>query len=229
MASKRRCAIHQPNFFPRLRTLTKLYAADVWVILDDVQFCRRDYQHRARLAHLDNPGAQQWLSLNTHLPHGRATLINEARVVESELCLRRIDGLLAQYYARSPHWRQVREPLQAVIDLITKTNRLDEISETSTRVMLDLLGWQGEIVRSSAFTVRAGRSERLADLTNAVGATAYLCGPGGARYLDEHQFRELGLHVQYAEKPDWVADDTWQQGRNLSALWAMLAFDLRAP
>jgi len=43
------CAIHQPNFFPRLSTLAKLYAADVWVILDDVQFSRRDYQHRCYL------------------------------------------------------------------------------------------------------------------------------------------------------------------------------------
>jgi hypothetical protein len=39
------CAIHQPNFLPRLSTLAKLYAAaDSWIILDDVQFTRRDYQ-----------------------------------------------------------------------------------------------------------------------------------------------------------------------------------------
>jgi hypothetical protein len=44
------CAIHQPNFFPRLSTIAKLYTADAWIILDDVQFARRDYQHRCRLA-----------------------------------------------------------------------------------------------------------------------------------------------------------------------------------
>ncbi len=47
------CAIHQPNFLPRLTTLAKLFAADYWIVLDDVQFTRRDYQHRARLAALD--------------------------------------------------------------------------------------------------------------------------------------------------------------------------------
>ncbi|MCZ4102947.1 MULTISPECIES: WbqC family protein [Streptomyces] len=36
--------------------------ADVWVVLDDVQFVRRDYQHRARLAALDDPQQHQWLS-----------------------------------------------------------------------------------------------------------------------------------------------------------------------
>ena len=39
-------AIHQPNFLPRLSTLAKVCAADIWVILDDVQFSRRDYQNR---------------------------------------------------------------------------------------------------------------------------------------------------------------------------------------
>jgi hypothetical protein len=76
------CAIHQPNLFPRLSTVAKLYAADRWIVLDDVQFARRDYQHRARLAALDEPARQQWLTLPTHLPHGRPTPIDQARLAE---------------------------------------------------------------------------------------------------------------------------------------------------
>ncbi|MEV0907289.1 WbqC family protein [Streptomyces hokutonensis] len=55
--------IHQPNLFPRLSTLAKLFAADRWIVLDDVQFARRDYQNRTRLAALDDPSRQQWLTL----------------------------------------------------------------------------------------------------------------------------------------------------------------------
>jgi hypothetical protein len=68
------CAIHQPNFLPRLSTLAKLYAADIWIILDDVQFTRRDYQHRCYLAPVPDarlPG--RWLTLPVHLPGGRET------------------------------------------------------------------------------------------------------------------------------------------------------------
>lgn len=36
------CAIHQPNLFPRLATLAKLFTADYWIVLGDVQFARRD-------------------------------------------------------------------------------------------------------------------------------------------------------------------------------------------
>ncbi|MGH3568775.1 MAG: WbqC family protein [Pseudonocardia sp.] len=61
--------MHQPNLFPRLVTLAKLLAADCWVVLDDVQFCRHDYQYRARLGRVDEPEARQWLILP---PTGRA-------------------------------------------------------------------------------------------------------------------------------------------------------------
>ncbi|GAA2769691.1 hypothetical protein GCM10020219_041490 [Nonomuraea dietziae] len=40
LAGARRVAIHQPNLFPRLTTLAKLWAADCWVVLDNVQFAR---------------------------------------------------------------------------------------------------------------------------------------------------------------------------------------------
>jgi len=80
------CAIHQPNFLPRLSTLAKLYAADIWIILDDVQFTRRDYQHRCYLAPVPDarlPG--RWLTLPVRLPGGRETLIRDARLAEPPL------------------------------------------------------------------------------------------------------------------------------------------------
>ncbi|WP_260605173.1 WbqC family protein [Streptomyces sp. WAC01280] len=61
-------AIHHLNLFPRLSTLAKLFAADCWLVLDDVQLARRDFQHRARLAAMSCPAQRQWLSLPTHLP-----------------------------------------------------------------------------------------------------------------------------------------------------------------
>ncbi len=78
------CSIHQPNFLPRLATLAKLFAADYWIVLDDVQFARRDYQHRARLADLDAPARHRWLTIPTHLPQCRATLIRDAAIAEPD-------------------------------------------------------------------------------------------------------------------------------------------------
>ena len=84
------CAIHQPNLFPRLSTLAKLFTADIWIALDDVQFARRDYQHRARLGRHDDPNAQQWMSLPVRSPNGRRSLINDIMILERDRSIRRI-------------------------------------------------------------------------------------------------------------------------------------------
>lgn len=51
------CAIHQPNFLPRLTTLAKLFAADYWIVLDDVQFTATTSTEPASPASTTWPGS----------------------------------------------------------------------------------------------------------------------------------------------------------------------------
>ncbi|GAA3488103.1 WbqC family protein [Streptomyces cremeus] len=211
------CAIHQPNLFPRLTTLAKLFAADYWIVLDDVQFSRRDYQHRARLAAIGAPGRQQWLSVPTHLPSGRPTLIRDALVDNAELARRRTAGMLRQNFGASPHWPSLVQALDPVLDTFA-TGRTAAIAETSTRVLLGLLGWRGQILSSSLLSARPGRSLRPADLAAATGARAYLCGTGGMTYLDPVPFAARNIAVASFRPP---TTGIWSTARRLSALWAL--------
>jgi hypothetical protein len=164
------CAIHQPNFLPRLSTLAKLYAADIWIILDDVQFTRRDYQHRCYLAPVPDarlPG--RWLTLPVHLPGGRETLIRDARLAEPALTAKRTSGILRHYHRRAPYRSEILNLIPGIEETITGTGRLADVSEHATIALLRLLNWPGAMCRSSGILARAGRSERLADLTRAVG------------------------------------------------------------
>jgi hypothetical protein len=219
------CAIHQPNLFPRLSTLAKLYLADLWIVLDNVQFTRRDYRHRCKLARLNNPWESQWLSLSVHRPHGRASRINEITVVDHAKCRKRVERLLQEYYGRSLHWPLLHTQLRPLLDTFATTPHQADIAEASTRLLLDLVGWHGTIRRSSELPSRSGRSARLADLTRATGAGTYLCGSGGKRYLDTAPFAEQGLAVHYVELPAARGDQgLWRSPRQVSALWALMAF-----
>lgn len=215
------CAIHQPNLFPRLSTVAKLYAADRWIVLDDVQFARRDYQHRARLAALDEPARQQWLTLPTRLPHGRPTPIDQARLAEPGRSRRTVSLLTRQYYGRSRYWPAVRDVLDAVLDQFEDTDRVSDVAKASTVALLTALGWSGEVLRSSAIPTRVGRSERLADLAAATSSTHYLCGTGGWRYLDTQAFDGHGVQVLSFHTPVDTGDPRWRWARHISSLWAL--------
>ena len=222
MAEDRICAIHQPNLFPRLATLGKLFTADIWVILDDVQFARRDYQHRCRLAALSEPGEPRWLTIPVHLPSGRATLVRDVRLADPDRARLRVARMISQYYRRSPHWDALAGPLQDVLDVFERTDRLAEITETSTRALLSILGWPGQAQRSSDLPACAGRTERLVDRTMAADCDTYLCGTSGARYLQTPLFTDRALTVQYftLSPPDNPAP--WHADRRLASLQALM-------
>lgn len=212
------CAVHQPNLLPRLSTLAKLFAADVWVVLDDVQFARRDFQHRTRLAALGDAEHWRWLSLPTHLPGGRSTIVKDARLADPEPSSRRMEGMIHRAYRRSPHWPAIEAVLAPVLTTLRETDRTAVVAEISTRALLAALDWQGQIRHSWELTARRGRSERLADLAVASGSTSYLCGTGGMRYLDHTPFRAQGIAVIPFSTPP---DDVWEQGSRVTALWAL--------
>lgn len=195
------CAIHQPNFLPRLSTLAKIYAADVWVVLNDVQFVRRDYQHRARLASLSDPNDQHWLTLPVHLPHGQGTLIKDVVIADADATRRRVEKTLQHAYGKSSHWPGVRQALDPAMSLIATGSHLHDVTEAATKALLNLVGWQGSIMHSDDYTIRVERSARLVDLTRATGSNTYLCGTGGARYIDETPFADAGLAVMYCHPP----------------------------
>ncbi|WP_327176677.1 WbqC family protein [Streptomyces sp. NBC_01335] len=214
------CAIHQPNLFPRLTTLAKLFAAEYWIVLDDVQFTRRDYQHRARLGDLDEPNRSQWLTIPTRLPYGRPTLIRDVLIDDPHRARRKTAGMLRQHYGASPYWPALARVLDEVLDVFD-TGRTAAVAAASTHLLLDLLGWRGQILTSSDLLSRPGRSQRLADLCAVTRARAYLCGTGGMAYLDPAPFAAQGIDVLAFKPP--TTTDIWSFSQRLSALSALAA------
>lgn len=212
------CAVHQPNVFPRLSTLAKLYAADVWVVLDDVQFARRDYQHRARLGTPGEPSTQQWLSVPVHLSRGRSTQIKDVRLVTTTKSRRRVSQLVKQHYGRRAHWRAVAQVVDDAALLMRQSETLAAVATFSALCLLRELGWEGEVLSSREVATSPERSTRLAELTRAVGATAYLSGTGGSRYLDAAVFGQRSLTVHVFRPPPSAHSLVWKDAALLSAL-----------
>lgn len=198
--------------------MAKLFVADYWIVLDDVQFTRRDYQHRTRLASLNDLADRRWLSIPTHLPLGRRTLIRQAVMADPARSRQRTARVLQQHYGASPFWPAFQQSLTPVLDAFTTSDRTATVAEVSTRALLDLLGWQGSILHSRSLPARPGRSQRLADLTAAVGAHTCLCGSGGMRYLDFAPFTANGIAVIPFSTP---AAGDWETARDISSVWSL--------
>lgn len=127
--------------------------------------------------------------------------------------------MLQQYYRSSPHWPALKEALNPVLDLFATSDKTSDVAEASTGVLLDLLGWKGQILRSSQLTARSERSQRLADLAQTTGAHGYLCGTGGMKYLKAECFDAFGICVIPFRIP---ASGIWGSARESTALTTLM-------
>jgi hypothetical protein len=217
-----RIAIHQPNLFPRLRTLAKILRADRLVLLDNVQYCDREWQNRARLM---NVRAQNrvpfWLTVPVIRPHGLNTRISDCRVFDPERSIPLARRTVQHTFGRSRWWPDL-EPF--VVPPLTDGLGDDFAALISTTMLASLgaLGWRGDVYTASSFDSSSDRIGRLVDLCSNLGATEYLIGRGAKSYLDDRPFKDAGIDVTMVTVDD--ADVGASLPSNLS--WICHAADL---
>lgn len=190
--------IHQPEHLPWLGFFHKVDQADLLVLLDVVQYRKDYFQNRNRIL---GPNGPQWLTV----PVVRAgytsrtlrdlQINNDVRFHNGVDWRRKHRKTIEHAYRRHPHFGLV-EP---VIDDLYEREwlLLVELNEALIRAMMVLLDIDTRIVRASELRVEGKRSDLLASICRATGASTYLSGPTGRQYLDEAPFRSAGIDVRY--------------------------------
>ncbi len=107
---KKTACIHQPDFVPYLGFFQRLLMADVFVILDDVQFIRRGWQHRD---YIKGRNGRRWLTLSLqkgdfHQRINQVMLSNDKSWRNSHL------NLLKDSYKRSKYFELIYPIVEAI-------------------------------------------------------------------------------------------------------------------
>ncbi|HLG71773.1 MAG TPA: WbqC family protein [Chloroflexota bacterium] len=189
-------AIHQPEFLPWLGFFDKLRQADVFVLLDHVQFEKNYFQNRNRIRVPQDPG-WAWLTVPV-LSKGRfGQAIAEVEINQSVDWQRKHLAAVQLSYGRAPHFERYWPPLAQQYSL--HWARLAELNESLIRLLAGMLGIQTTIVRSSSVPVNGAKTEMLLGLCQHFGATVYLSGISGRDYLDCEAFRGAEIEVRFQD------------------------------
>jgi hypothetical protein len=184
-----RVAIHQPQYLPWLGYLDKLDAADVFIVLDTVQYRKHEWQNRNRIR---STNGWQWLTVPVvdRFPER----IDRVEISRSTDWARKHARALQHCYGKSPFW-----PAMAA-DVLALLERPWTLLRDLNLAVLDLLarhlGIATPRVLASTLPAREEPSDRLIDLCRAVGGTEYLSGREGPGYMDLDRFRAAGIGVQ---------------------------------
>ncbi|MBI2204637.1 MAG: WbqC family protein [Candidatus Rokubacteria bacterium] len=182
-------AIHQPHYLPWLGYFAKWAAADVFVLLDTVQYEKNGWQNRNRIKTRD--GAR-WLTIPVRSRLGMP--IREVPIDDDQPWTRRHLTTIAQAYARAPYLERHHEALRAFYE--RTWTRLAPATAASAQWLAEALGIRTPARLASDLGITtADPSGRLVDICRALGATTYLAGGDATSYLDVRPFAAAGLTV----------------------------------
>jgi hypothetical protein len=187
-------AAHQPSFLPWLGYLDKMAKADVFVVMDDLQYEAQNFQNRNRIK-LNHGTA--WLTVPL-IAGAQTERILDKRIQNQASAKqhwqRRSWITIETHYRRAPAFARHADELHEVF-----ARRWDRLIDLDLHVLGLARRWLGiatPIVRSSTLGLTGSKTDRILDMCLKLGATSYLSGKGGSHsYLDVEQLGRAGVGV----------------------------------
>ncbi len=199
--------ITQSNYIPWRGYFDAIRQADVFIFYDDMQYTRRDWRNRNKIK---TPKGLEWLTIAVQVKDKFEQKIKETKVVSEDWGAAHWQTI-RQNYSKAPFFKEYKDFFE---DLYHRNwgPYLSEINIGFASEIMGLLGINTPIMRSSDFSLVEGKTERLVDLCQKVGATRYLSGPAAKDYMDLDAFSKVGIGVGffdysgYAEYPQLYGD-----------------------
>jgi WbqC-like protein family len=193
--SRKGVAIVQSSYIPWKGYFDLIRAVDAFILLDDVQFTRRDWRSRNQIK---TRQGLTWLTIPVRSKGLYLQRIEETRVSDGGWAAKHWATLRASY-ARTPFFPKYAEALERVYTELADEERLSAINHRLMTTVCGMLGIETPITWSTDYGAPEGKNERLVDLCTKVGATEYLSGPNARGYIDERLFAEAGVTVRFAD------------------------------
>jgi hypothetical protein len=189
-------AIHQPHYMPWLGYLHRMAQADLFILLDHVQFERRNHQNRNQVR-LD--GEARWLTVPVVQRSQKERIVDKLVDNSDPRPWGAIHfGTLRHAYRESVHFKDYADALRSI--LLARWERLTDLDHAMLGLLRDALEIRTPLVRSSELGVAGAKGELILNLCRAVGADTLLAGFGGSRhYLDAEVFARAGIAVRRHE------------------------------
>lgn len=190
--------ITQSNYLPWRGYFDLLRRADQVLLLDMVQYTRRDWRNRNLIK---TPQGLKWLTIPvTNKGHYKAR-IDEMTVNDSDW-VHRHQAMLTSNYQRAPYWKAVSNWFFPLLETVGQNQHLAQIN----RLLLEDICAHLEI-RTPIFPcdsiiprddlLHMDPSERLIALCRTAGADCYLSGPTARSYIDCSAFERNGIDVEW--------------------------------
>jgi hypothetical protein len=185
--------IHQPEHLPWLGLFHKINLADVYVILDNVQYRKNYFQNRNKIR---VPGGYCWLTVpvkNEFGKHIKDVLIDNS----NKRWKKKYWGSIYFSCKKAPFFDKYSEFIKSILE--QEWAYICELNIAIITKFLKFLNLNPLIVKASDLGVEGKGAELLLNICRKLEAKVYISGISGREYLNIESFKEAGIEVIFQE------------------------------
>jgi hypothetical protein len=191
----RRVAAIQSNYIPWRGYFDAIALADEFILLDEVQYTKRDWRNRNRIK---TAQGVSWITVPVQVKGRYHQRIDEVEVSDPTWAERHWQTL-RHAYAASPSFDAVEAPIRALYEDVAKITRLSEINRTLIEGLSAQIGIRTPLSWSTDYPSEGSKTERLLTLCESAKADEYISGPAARSYLDQELFESRGIAVRWLD------------------------------
>lgn len=211
------CSIHQPDYMPYMGVLYKMFCADSFVFLDDVQFSKSNPHNWNTIE-----GGQR-IRIPVEYKFGD-TLRMVRPKYELGWCDKHLE-MIKKTYEGYPYYYDGMSFCSYLYHKFSvfKPN-LDRVGSRILEIMSHMFGIDCVLSYSSCLGIESKKEDLVIDITKKMGCDVYISGMGAANYQDEEHFKKKGVKLIYTNYEPVcgnlsVIDYVMKYGFNLPEEW----------
>ncbi len=186
-------AVHQPQYLPWLGYFDKIDKADVFVLLDTVQFKKNEWQNRNKIK-----TAQGWQWLTVPVLYRYPQLIHEVTINDNVNWQHKHRQAMVSNYKRAPYYEMLEDFLEGIFSHSWQS--ISQLNGAVVRRLATILGIDTPIyVASDLGEFPQDPDERLIAITKHFDAGTYLAGMGGRGYMNLDIYDKDGIEVIFQD------------------------------
>jgi WbqC-like protein family len=186
--------ITQPTYLPWIGYFDLIDQADLFIVLDNVQFEKQSWQQRNRIR---TATGLQWLTVPVKFRGRLGQLIREVEIRDAEFWQSHVRAIELAY-RRTPNFNSYLPDLRGLLQKLS-TGLLVDLNIGLLHWFLQVLQIRTPVVTASSLGQTGKRTELLANLCECVGATHYLSPLGSAAYLlsEANILQQRGVEILF--------------------------------
>ncbi|EIS3745144.1 WbqC family protein [Aeromonas hydrophila] len=188
----KKVAILQSNYIPWRGYFDIIASVDEFVLYDDMQFTKRDWRNRNKIK---TPQGPQWVTVPV-IVKGRYEQKIKDTVIDGVSWADVHYKYFFQNYKRAAYFDDVMNLLYPFY-IDKKFTHISQLNKSIIEAICKYLDISTKISTSMDYNLVDGKTERLVDLCQKVGAEEYVSGPSARCYIDSKVFEDAGIGIKW--------------------------------